>query len=63
MVVAAVALDSHADAGPEEAIEQDGEHEQGEAYVHAIAFDGESHDGKGYAGDRSCDQEEQSELN
>jgi hypothetical protein len=51
-----------AQAGAEEAVEQDGEHDQGEGYVHAIAFDGESYDGEGYAGDGGGDEEEQSEL-
>jgi plasmid stabilization system protein ParE len=46
----------------EEAVEQDGEHDQGEGHVHAIAFDSESRDGEGYAGDGGGDEEEQSEL-
>ena len=53
---------SHADTGPQEAVEQYREHEQCEAHVQPIAFDGESYDGEGYAGDRGGNEEEQSEL-
>jgi hypothetical protein len=49
-------------AGTEQAIEQHGQHDQREGHVHAIAFDGESHDGEDNAGDGSGDEEEQSEL-
>src|SRR6202171_86852 len=40
---------SHADTGPQEAVEQYREHEQCEGHVQPIAFDGESYDGEGYA--------------
>jgi len=33
------------------------------ATVHAIAFHGESHDGKSYAGDGRGDEEKQAQLN
>src|SRR6266853_6062406 len=53
---------SHADTGTQEAVEQYRKHEQGEGHVQAIAFDGESYDGEGDAGDGSGNEEEQSEL-
>ena len=49
-------------AGTEEAVEQDGKHDQRESNIHAIAFEGESHDGEDDAGDGGGDEEEQSEL-
>jgi hypothetical protein len=54
---------SHADARPQEAVEQYREHEQCEGNIQPIAFDGESYDGEGYASDRGGNEEEQSELN
>jgi|ERR1700686_5423327 len=52
----------HANTRAQEAVEQYRKHEQCEGHVQAITFDGESYDGKGYAGDRGGNEEEQSKL-
>jgi hypothetical protein len=52
----------NADARAQETVEQDGEHDQCEGHIQAIAFDSESGYGEGDARDWCGDQEEQSEL-
>ncbi len=52
----------HSDAGSQQAIQQDREHDQSEYNIHSIMFHGESYDGECHASDGRRDQQEQSQL-